>query len=98
MGTVFTFTARMRARSIENGTRRLIVFMKHHLGLLVSMAILYGYGIHSRSRMNARWYNRERYPASIVFMKHHLRLLVSMVVPDGYGIHIRSKNECASVQ
>jgi len=34
------------------------------LGLLVSMVVLDGYGIHIRIRMNARWYSRDRYPAS----------------------------------
>lgn len=62
------------------------------------MVVLDGYGIHSRSRMNAHWYNRDGYPASIVFMKHHLRLLVSMVVPDGYGIHIRSRMRAGSIK
>lgn len=38
------------------------------LGLLVSMVVLDGYGIHIRGRMNAHWYNRDGYPASIVFM------------------------------
>lgn len=37
----FTFAARMRARSTEIGTRRLIVFMEYHLRLLVSMAVLH---------------------------------------------------------
>lgn len=31
----------MRAGSIEIGTRRLIVFIEYHLGLLVSMAALH---------------------------------------------------------
>lgn len=62
------------------------------LGLLVSMVVLDGYGIHLHSRMNARWYNRERYPASIVFMKFHLALLVSIAVLDMASIHIHSKN------
>lgn len=64
MDTAFTFTARMHTGTIEMGTRRLIVFMEYDLALLVSMAVLDGYGIHIRSRMNTRWYNRERYPAS----------------------------------
>lgn len=54
----------MRTGTIEMGTRRLIVFMEYDLALLVSMAVLDGYGIHIRSRMRARWYNRDRYPAS----------------------------------
>lgn len=44
----------MRARSIENGTWRLIVFMEYDLALLVSMAVLDMAGIHIRSRMRAR--------------------------------------------
>lgn len=64
------------------------------LGLLVSIVVLDGYGIHSSSRMNAHWYNRDGYPASIVFMEFHVGLLqvVSMAILYGYGIHIRSKN------
>lgn len=55
------------------------------------MAVLDGYGIHIRSRMNAHWYNRDGYPASIVFMEFHVGLLqvVSMAILYGYGIHIR---------
>lgn len=54
--------------------------MEFHLALIVSMVVLDGYGIHSRSRMNAHWFNREQYPASIVFMEYDLALLVSMAV------------------
>lgn len=97
MDTVFTVAAEcalVQQRTVPgvhcvNGIR---------LGLLVSIAVLDGYGIHIRSRINARWFNGGRYPTSIVFMEFHPRLLVSIVVLDGYGIHIRSKNECASVQ
>lgn len=55
--------SRMRALSIEMGTRLLIVFMEYDLALLVSIAVLDGYGIHIRSK-NARAFNRDRYPAS----------------------------------
>lgn len=75
-----------------------IVFMEYDLALLVSMAVLDGYGIHSRSRMNARWYNRDGYLASIVFMEFHLGLMVSIAVLDMAGIHIRTKNARALVQ
>lgn len=48
---------------METGTRRLIVFMEYDLGMLVSIAVLDGYGIHIRSK-NARAFNRDRYLAS----------------------------------
>lgn len=67
-----------------------IVFMAFRLSLLVSIAVLDGYGIHSRSRMNARWYNRDTGTRRlIVSMEFHPRLLVSIAVLDMASIHIR---------
>lgn len=40
MDMASTVAARMRAGTIEIGTWRLIVFMRYHLGLPVSMAVL----------------------------------------------------------
>lgn len=64
------------------------------------MVVLDGYGIHSRSRMNAHWYNRDGYPASIVFMEFHVGLLqvVSMAILYGYAIHIRSRMRARSTE
>lgn len=69
------------------------------LGLLVSMVVLDGYGIHIRSK-NARAFNRDRYPASIVFMEFHVGLLqlVSMAILYGYAIHIRSRMRARSTE
>lgn len=70
--------------------------MEYHLRLLVSIAVLDGYGIHSRSRMNARWYNRDTgIRRLIVFMEYHLKLLVSMAV---LNVTFTVAAECALVQ
>lgn len=64
------------------------------------MVVLDGYGIHIRSRMNAHWYNRDGYPASIVFMEFHVGLLqvVSMAILYGYAIQIRSRVRARSTE
>lgn len=84
----------MRVGTVEMGTRRLIVFMKHHLRLLVSMVVPDGYGIHIRSRMRAGSTEIDT-RRLIVFMEYHLGPLVSMAV---LNVTFTVAAECALVQ
>lgn len=67
---------------------------------MVSIAVLDMASIHIHSRMNARAFNRDGYPASIVFMELHVGLLqvVSMAILYGYAIHIRSRVRARSTE